>query len=898
DVDHEALKQDLGIPSFGQRSKILAKVRMLREKTDKSIKQEPDSVALPESPLPATVMNLMGLGIGLGGHPNITQINSKPHEYCSDEEVKAIPLLEKPLYIWKLGDIAVQERIGKWTAPDDIDHRGRKQHNEDQYSTIDDANYPVDVDDEPLVSRMIKKKGSSFTSTSQTFSRKENLNGSTHDPSFTGSSISERVSPPSGYQSDRGIDTPKTSNTTKTVGLRRIAPTLVSTLQPPTLKDLEPAYQSTSSSNSPSPAISRSQSSRITSLKTKKKPYLTRLSLRYIFNLDDVSVDSDTEDEWFQKSTWDTMFKNKDNTSSSVRLDLNSQEHDMTSIDFRAITGKAPYKATAHTQADDPIYPLYGDSDASAYTTDEELHKEVAKEEKEKERRKSTHNAASATRTFVPLDNVRELTTKYMLERKERWEGSSKPSLEKQRFKLYKELMHGNNDIDPIDRIVTEHTQLEARLKSFILAIWETQYKNEKEVRRACQAVDRTLDQVYDYQWKLDLLRGSPPLPPSPSSPHAEHGQLNSSNVISTSLDQINLKPKKSISHSSAQPRRHSEGDSNSTSDEEEERRQRELDAAFIDDSDFDFDHELSNDDDLAELDEVMTESDEDIVMKELPLSKQQTQGILQDKTDNSGGLGSTTSISMTHWKQNKKQKKQIKKQNKKLKKISRAKAKERHKNINNGHIQNSDSHEISRISMPLDTGESSHMPTKPNNRHGVQVTGISWTSRVAPPVIIDLDHHESLKQESVTKMQLSPEIENVSTKGSTSDKSTDFPLSSAGRKRVSNLDGMGSSSVNPGSKRGRTDTEGELVVLNSEIQLSSTSPEPNLEYESQDEHVVQETEKPSLAAIHSSESDSVPPSPTTRTLEMRIPDWRNILKDDEFIVKEFRSIRKELCRG
>ncbi|KAF9172190.1 hypothetical protein BGX20_006169 [Mortierella sp. AD010] len=915
DVDHEALKHDLGIASFGQRSKILAKVRMLRE--SKLNKQDLNSVHLG-SPLPDAVMNLKGLGLGLGDYSGIVHNITSPQTYYSDED-KAIALLEKPLRMWEENDkewIREKSTSGEVGRHDWIDH-------DEEYNNIMDSTNHLDEDDEPLASRVNRKKRLSVTSPTTALPR----NGDFRDHSIQsqlsiGKSTSKRITPISittsisSRPSDQGVRPTAPINATRAAGgPRRIAPTPVATPQPPTPQDLEPALHTTYRSNSASPLTDGPKSANTTGASAKRQQYLARmgLSLRDIFNMDGSSVDNgnDSEDEWsmtcsrsqrkstpkghqliiqrnmkrilrerpvfeipdyviyapirrrdrdvpvkvissmgsgsdsstygihlqqnikvewtmlmtwsynvyfnlVRKSTWDTMLKSKNGKSASLRLDLNSQEYDITAIDFRAITGRTEYKMPVPSKSDDPIYPLYGESDASAYTTDEELYREVAKEEKERSKKRSTSNTAAATKTSVPADTVKELTTKYVADQKELWDRVSRPTMEKQRSRLYQELLKDSGNVNPLDKMRALHVQLEERLKSIMLAIQETQYKNEKEIRRACQAADRTLAQINFSQWKLDLLSGPVPLPQPEDDQSAN------------SIPETHSRDKTGSSVPSAQHPEQPKEETDYISDdefmveyedeEEEEKRQRELDAAFIDDSGMVIGFEPSDLDGYSS-----GNMDEDIIM--------------DDRSDHSNTLASVFTSQKNQ--QKNKNKRKHKKQGKTKKPNSNAglSKKQRREKRRAGRVLNEAS---SRILSPTTKKLDDVRKGKAIDR-GPAAHDESRTSRASSATTaIDLEDPEPLKSNLAT-MDRSPAAQT----------SSEPPIS-----------------------------------------------KPKKGFKGKD--ASQGANEASLPVAGSSEQDSRPPSPSPppKILPMKSRDWRKILTDDEDIAKMFRTIRKNMSLG
>ncbi|KAG0364266.1 hypothetical protein BGZ54_007692 [Gamsiella multidivaricata] len=292
-----------------------------------------------------------------------------------------------------------------------------------------------------------------------------------------------------------------------------------------------------------------------------------------------------------KNSTWDSVFKDQKNPT-SLRVELTLGEHDMSSIDFRTFTRP---QGTTHTTPllapdDDPIYPLYGDSDASAYTTDEELYKEVAKEEKEKLNKLSRRDRVLSVKTVLSSETVREIIEQYTAEYMEQWNTLSRPHLQRNVYKIYRQLMYNGSTANSEAELMGSVRQLEGtRLPSIIEAFMDTAYRTRAEVRKACAAMDRTLDQLAEQQWKLELIRGPAP------SPDIESGQ-ESGPDSEIDLTEGGLSSESGQKKQWGRRKRHDkEHDELSTEEErelEEERRQRELDDDFIDDSEMYVDYE------------------------------------------------------------------------------------------------------------------------------------------------------------------------------------------------------------------------------------------------------------------------------------------------------------------
>ncbi|KAG0002602.1 hypothetical protein BGZ65_002505, partial [Modicella reniformis] len=270
-------------------------------------------------------------------------------------------------------------------------------------------------------------------------------------------------------------------------------------------------------------------------------------------------------------STWDTVFKS-DKKSPSIRVEVDLNGEEATSINFRALTsGGDAYDLPKQGLGFDPILPLYGDSDASAYTTDEELYQEVAKEERE--RLGKSNSRGVKTQSLIPRDIIQETIDEHKADHRGHWMELQKPQLDKQRFQTYQGLMWDSKFVSPVDSLTEYINRLsDVRLPSLISALIGTPFKSKDEVRKACKAMDETLTQLWELQWKLELVQG--PAPPPDTSAEDSSGR------------ELTPKTTSVVIH----PRRESANQGLSSEDEallEEEERQQELDEAFIDDSEF-----------------------------------------------------------------------------------------------------------------------------------------------------------------------------------------------------------------------------------------------------------------------------------------------------------------------
>ncbi|KAG0031263.1 hypothetical protein BGZ81_001552 [Podila clonocystis] len=281
-------------------------------------------------------------------------------------------------------------------------------------------------------------------------------------------------------------------------------------------------------------------------------------------------------------STWDQMFQEL--ASSTIRVEL--QTDDMTSFDFKAATkGLAKNREQSAAQnGENFLYPVYGESDASAYTTDEELHKQVAREELESMKQKAKALKHRPKKRPLPIVDVEQLVTQYVMDRGDRWSRIEKPKLISKRQKIYDA---PNGRKFELDLLQKEIDQLkDKRLREATGVMMMTTYHTAAEVLRACKALDRTIDLISMDQWKVEILNGPDPR-----------------------LDPLQIETKPAYSPKGAPMANRTR----KTSIDPEEQRQRELDRAFIED---DIDMDIS--DDSAES-EYGTAEDIDIEDADVP---------------------------------------------------------------------------------------------------------------------------------------------------------------------------------------------------------------------------------------------------------------------------------------
>ncbi|KAG0090925.1 hypothetical protein BGZ92_001897 [Podila epicladia] len=274
---------------------------------------------------------------------------------------------------------------------------------------------------------------------------------------------------------------------------------------------------------------------------------------RKVRNVPVTVVSKSTVSPTITTSTWDQMFQEL--ASSMIRVTL--QTDDMASFDFKAATkGHAKTREQyAFHQENDFLYPTYGESDASAYTTDEELYKQVAKEERESMKQKSKTLKPRLKKHPLPIADVKQLVTQYVIDRGDRWNRIEQPKLISKRQKIYDAPKGRKFELDHLRKEISQLK--DKRLQDATETMMTTTYHTTAEVLRACKALDHTIDLISLDQWKIEVLNGPDPrLDP----PHIEtmpayvpKGAPRANRTKNTSIDP-------------------------------EERRQRELDRAFIED--------------------------------------------------------------------------------------------------------------------------------------------------------------------------------------------------------------------------------------------------------------------------------------------------------------------------
>ncbi|KAK3815056.1 MAG: hypothetical protein J3Q66DRAFT_343721 [Benniella sp.] len=314
-------------------------------------------------------------------------------------------------------------------------------------------------------------------------------------------------------------------------------------------------------------------------------------------------------------STWDAVFKGGNGSSLRVKVDVDKQ--DLSSINFKALTGGDVPSPVNQGPESDSILPLYGESDASAYTTDEELYRQVEKEENERLNKSNVRPVKA--QAMIGNDLKRDIITEHMNEHRSNWTELHVPRLDKSRSQTYRGLMQHSDSVNPVDSLKEHIKQLsEKRVVSLVRALIETPFKSKDEVRKACKSLDETFAQLWESQWRLDLVQGPAPPP-----------DVNTEDSLGPKVTQT--------TSMASHPRRERVEQELSSDDEDlraEMRRQQELDDAFIDDTGF----HTANDDSFE------YDAEEDTVMVDHSATKQQKTRS-SDHDNRSLSLPSPTSI-------------------------------------------------------------------------------------------------------------------------------------------------------------------------------------------------------------------------------------------------------------
>ncbi|KAF9191257.1 hypothetical protein BGZ51_007577 [Haplosporangium sp. Z 767] len=594
-----------------------------------------------------------------------------------------------------------------------------------------------------------------------------------------------------------------------------------------------------------------------------------------------LSPSGSAKESMVSTSSWDSLFKDDKQTKSMLRTEIELNDPDLTSIDFRALTGGVTRaQPAASTVEDDPIYPLYGDSDASAYTTDEELYKEVGKEERERLKQKPMGNRTRTSNAMLSKETVQEIAEQYMIDRVSEWVRGPQQKAEKNRHRTFQQLT--NQEQQNVDRLTNEiKTLSEKRMKSIMDAIVDTPYRTSGEVRKACKAMDETVDLLQLSRWKLDLINGPPPSPPSEMEPV----------IGSEHQESISKRRERAASLGSLE--------SEEMMDLIEERRQRHLDDDFIDDSEMLEDAFPGNDwtfDDTLSGDTLDVDVNGNVTVDNPPEYKQGdfidgSSSATKDKPANlplgvfetndepkllsqaSPSPSTTTSTSdkvprMSRAEINAMHKKERKRNKKKLDKRRRK-----------DQVRST----APLIVIDLDeemTGEgdlsswsarsTSAEPLHRSKKHGVKVKG-----RIQDAAASSTNQGHTFRDTKSLGVRLPP----ASGATDTSDAS---------------MEDVQMAEIPIDDVHIKIDVPKAVDVDDSQVNVMEAS-------ESQANVApIEDTDEGSEAEADmlSSELETTQPAPPAQYKPCRIPDWRRKLQDDDLLIKEISSIRVQMSRG
>ncbi|KAF9943167.1 hypothetical protein BGZ67_004946 [Mortierella alpina] len=554
-----------------------------------------------------------------------------------------------------------------------------------------------------------------------------------------------------------------------------------------------------------------------------------------------LSVESQDQGVKVQISTWDAIFKDSKGARSKGRLEVALDDQDLAHINFGAITGVAATQSPTLPQPDDFVYPAYGDSDASAYTTDEELFKEVRREEKQRQKKAKT-NAGRSPKSVLAFDTVRELAEKYISERQALWLTEDAPGAQA-RFDIYQQLARDKEGSTIY--LESEIRQLsQERLKTMVDAIAETSYSTTDEAWRKFKVLDRTVDSLSLHQWKLDLLNG-PVLTEPPELGADANSEASSIEVVSKRKASPGL-PVRAISLSSAD-----DGENRADLEEqEEERRQAELDMAFIDDLDMQIDFEQPVHSDGSQ-EESEYDMDGDVIMKKRQASQ-------RPRKTNTGGQKLSEELP-----------------------------------TRTGHQEKVD--EVSPSSLPTPpstsaTPNDTTLPLDPDLEDGLG----GYDDSIADK---EMGNNVDKCFEVIDVVDLG---ENTSTPTSTSSGTSTSSPSSSGPAAVNKKEERRARKKEERKARKKEEKKSRQMDQGTD-KLESDLPKLHAKSSNAEGTETMDDLQPSDHPDNGSSSESPEPEedpPTVSIKEAMMPDWRLELKDNAQLEQELRKIRKQMSLG
>ncbi|KAG0208420.1 hypothetical protein BGX33_006248 [Mortierella sp. NVP41] len=726
DMDHDALKNEFDVASFGKRCKILKRIHALRgwlnQGQDSNEQIQPQ---MTESPAGTIDRDLEALQLSEPACASTINNRNNNNTRSPDslfrnrrqgsEEPSEIRLLAEPLAVWFNDEPFAQEREpsrkqipsrkmppqysqyddGISLGSSDEDHDDDDDDDDDEDNSDDSAaqdfadhgSNSLDEDNQPLAKRILERK-------SQRQEKNQHQEKSAASPTLNSASLplAKRIAPT--LVQPGGTSSPTTTRSPST----------------PVSSPSGRRSEKTGNISKATPAPKKS---------SKKKSHLARIGLSLqdvFFNKDGSAIESDSDDSWtivkscttraassteyremvqkhmrrilrtppifevpghlvyapmhnqshkdtpvrvisasksgngvaVKTSTWDAIFRESQRESHRnmpQRISINIGDQDLTSINFAVLTKgsdytPAPVLWAIGKEEDDIVYPLYGDSDASDYTTDEELHKEVTKEEAERETTKSRGKKVQNSRVVLGGDAVKEIARIYITDRENAWARVERPKLGQTARNLLKHYTRDDDKRLHIERADVEiKTLKEKRLVSLLEAMAETAYRTAAEVRKACKALDETVDSMCLERWKHGILCGTEPAPDV---------QPNAESKTQSTVPGGDVKCSSKPGATSAQnPDKAADTDETGTDEEDEERRQRELDAAFIDDSDLDNGTHADIEEGLSEDENGDIGMDDQIVARSRPLAKRPSKTSVQPTKPKPTASGTPDSLSL-----------------------------------------------------------------------------------------------------------------------------------------------------------------------------------------------------------------------------------------------------------
>ncbi|KAG0255608.1 hypothetical protein DFQ27_006175 [Actinomortierella ambigua] len=239
-----------------------------------------------------------------------------------------------------------------------------------------------------------------------------------------------------------------------------------------------------------------------------------------------------TETDRVQNSSWEEVFPTP-SAARTVRTEYDMNRDGPTEIRFGTLMATTQSERRGSTTIpmsgnmlvasnwlnpgeEDTVLPPYGESGTDDYPTDEELFREIAREEREKldrlkrpGRRPLKSKKTSQSPKELTAEEVATVLQEHIQFRKELWTKRQLPKLELRAHKIYSEKSNLLGDIE--EELVHLETK---RLPDFKLAITSGKHTSKEALERACKALDNTLDLICELQWKRILLNGPEPAKP------------------------------------------------------------------------------------------------------------------------------------------------------------------------------------------------------------------------------------------------------------------------------------------------------------------------------------------------------------------------------------------------